>query len=239
MYWRIGEAYRKGDRLNKKRAVAQTNFALAHLMRQARLRAPHRPLGCDMITDLWRGLVLTKQQMKQFKDTGRLPHRGMSSWSADRSVAENFAFTEEPGQVSVVLRVPLSAVEPGTPWLWMGHGCGGHWMGNDVSIQYDRREWNPSRYNEEFEVVLPPGDVVVTAMRSFLSNEQYDVTARYIPDRGAIAASRKDGRNHYFWSRATRGRDDEEEEGNVNGYKPLYQLFDSSSAGKKRKKKVT
>lgn len=214
-----------------------TNWSLVQLMREARLRAPHRPMGCSDFTVLYRGINLPEQKYQYFVEDRVLMEPSFSSFSVQKLTSLEFATqwmaTPRKNRRNVLLRLRVSQVRPGTPWLWFAGTCGGR------KRDKNRLPTTKTAFKEE-EVVLPPG--VFTMLKPPLETTEYIPTIHhepvpmtvievsFVPDLHARSFAYKTDKQQqkrysYVFPRARRQLGPPTANRDVNGYVPLYKLL--------------
>jgi hypothetical protein len=192
--------------------AVMTNLALVQLMREARLRAPHKPLGCGEATVMFRGIALPGARRQ-----AHLDDPSFSSFSLEYAYAMRFALSSlresnDNTSRAVILVLRTSDVPTGTPWLWFGNACGRNWSPRNK----DRLK---SDVMHEQEVVLPPGRFHVYDTERAGPLHLWHV--RFVPDTGATSIS---GRRRVY-PRSYRPSSNNASNAAVDGYVPLHTLF--------------
>jgi hypothetical protein len=216
---------------------------MVQIMRDTRLRAPHKPLGCDNIMTLYRGMNI--EGLKRFlaDKKGFLDDKSFASFSHDFNAAARFAGSKNTSSASpklpVILQLELSDVPAGTPWLWFGGTCGRNWTPRNKNRTMPG---NANLGQLEKEVVLPPGRYVIykrSKTRTYISNEPVWVWhVTFKPDTTATSTASISGHpaaqahRPRIYPRAYRPSVKND---GVEGYVPLYTLFNSGTNQKKRK----
>ena len=177
MYYDVQSARRKGALpMQMKRSIAtqKLNLAMAMHMKKFALRAPAMPPKVrDVETGsatpaLYRGLLLSPDQMAQLFSRDGLREKGYMAFSRDKRVSLDFASSFGPLEryggrppASVLLRLDASTVPAGTPWIWFAshaemHDATRPHGGN--TRQFDKTfTAGTDVARREMEVLLPPG----------------------------------------------------------------------------------
>jgi hypothetical protein len=225
--------YALRPRDDRSRGAPITNWALAHLMRDTRMRAPHKPLGCDNVTTLYRGLTLPKRQVGKETDDidgAFLADPSFASFSPKKETADYFTINplndDNNSEVPVMLVLRTSDVMRGTPWLWFGNVCGRR----PSATNKDRL---PSAIPIEQEVLLPPGTYNITRqVYQRYSNGDLSAVLWYVtyePFTGArsmVHAPGYQGHRARIFPRSYRRPT---ANNSVEGYVPLHTLFNSTN----------
>ncbi len=212
-----------------KATTRRTDWILVQLMRDARLRAPHKPLGCDSVQEMYRGLSLSRSVYNGALKKGYLDDSSFTSFSTSFAVAESFTMNDDDSEYHepVVLVLKMADVPAGTPWLWFGHACG---RKRTASNKNRLR----ARFEHEQEVLLPPGRYRI------LETEGSDTWyVAFEPDTAAtsIAYSSTDPmrRTRRIYPRSYRPAAPANKNA-VNGYVPLHALFEGDNRSRTPKR---
>ncbi len=216
-----------GSKMSK--AAALTDWALVQLMRDARLRAPHKPLGCDNTRQMYRGVRLPLDVYAQQGKRGYLDDPSFASFSTDYNVSESF-FEEVDylEEMPVMLVLKTADVPAGTPWLWFGDACGRKRTARDKNRLR-------SQFDNEQEVLLPPGRYRIYDKQVSGSLDLCDLDLRAVwhvvfePDTAAtsIAHSSTDPKHRRrIYPRSYRPATPNNK---VEGYVPLHQLLGNNA----------
>ncbi len=231
----VRERARDGVAWPVTKGTTRTEWALVELMRDAKLRAPHKPLGCDNVTMLFRGINLPRDLYQRQVQKGYLDDPSFASFSVSHETAQGCS-EHDDGCLShilhglnrrgVVLVLPVADVPAGTPWLWFGNVCG-------------RRNKNQlNSWNEfEREVLLPPGryrirdiDDTHPYVKLWYVAFEPDTTAATTTTQHPRAPRSPTKRRIYprSYRPATPNNDQVD-----NGYVPLHTLFDTNNSRKR------
>lgn len=132
---------------------------LALYMKLHALRAPAKPLRAPD-GPLFRGVMLTDDQLKQLMSTKTWEDKGYMSFTRDHQHAMAFGSrkTRWQGRNFVMFRLPLRDVARGTPWIWfVGTKEQKMWMQTDDPGAVPFMGWDVQGEPGESEVTLPPG----------------------------------------------------------------------------------
>jgi hypothetical protein len=158
-YKNVQSHRRQGTFPSLKSETERINRYVAQFMRNSALRTPQMPAGMEKRpTYLWRGMcengVLKMESRRVIKD------RGFVAFSIDKEVADRFAkqmklknysfFPERfcPPGADYMLRLKVSSLPPGIPWIWF-------------SAKKQRSpDWSSSDIHEA-EVLFPPGRLTI------------------------------------------------------------------------------
>lgn len=232
----VRERARDGVAWPVTKGTTRTEWALVELMRDAKLRAPHKPLGCDNVTMLFRGINLPRDLYQRQVQKGYLDDPSFASFSVSHETAQGCS-EHDDGCLShilhglnrrgVVLVLPVADVPAGTPWLWFGHACG---RKRTASNKNRLR----ARFEHEQEVLLPPGRYRI------LETEGSDTWyVAFEPDTAAtsIAYSSTDPmrRTRRIYPRSYRPAAPANKNA-VNGYVPLHALFEGDNRSRTPKR---
>lgn len=209
-----------------------TDWALVQMMRDARLRAPHKPLGCDNTGTLYRGISMSRSVYAKFLFTRRLPDPSFASFTTDPKAAMDFGDSapyyndKAKHHMHAILVLRTADVPTGTPWLWFGNACG----------RYDARNKNrlPSVHYEEEEVLLPPGTYRIAHVARVKPDRRILIEVTYRPDYSATSSTRAGSgplaRPRRIFPRSfVPSKKNRPVNGLVNGYAPLHALLSSTT----------
>ena len=188
------QAARRTDSLPRNRTLATTvqklNSALALHMKKYALRAPQMPPKVrNVVTGsatpvLYRGVRLTPGQLVNLME-GELHEKGYMAFSRNPSYSMHFVTrSRSPDHIVVLLRLSVTDVENGTPWIWYAsqtevkgktasryqgsedpyitkqHFLPGEntpRLGHSSQDQGFDKTFVRGSWDNEFEVLLPPG----------------------------------------------------------------------------------
>lgn len=182
-YKNVQSHRRQGLVPSMKSETERINRYVSQFMRNSALRTPEMPAGMEnRPTYLWRGMcdngALKLGSSRVIRD------RGFVAFSIDKEVANRFAkqmklknysfFPERfcPSGADYMLRLKLSSLPPGIPWIWF-------------SAEKQRSpDWSSSEINES-EVLFPPGRLTIVRR----TGRTLDV--EYTPDRRSTSFAGK------------------------------------------------
>jgi hypothetical protein len=217
----------------EKNLGALTDFAITRLMRETKVRAPHKPLGCDKVEILYRGMSVKPWHFQAFLKQGYIDTASFSSFSHSYDVAVDFVDDGGNGyngytSVPVIMMLKTKDVQAGTPWLWFWGTCGDN-----------KRNRNrvPTFHSDEREVLLPPGKFRIHKHETTRDVRLYTplkiLHVSFEPDIHAVSIARLPGspsrHRQSIFPRAQRTRRRSGNNGGVEGYVPLHSIFDNTT----------
>lgn len=153
--------------------VLQMNRGMQMYMNKFAPRAPSMParVSRNKVTRLYRGALATRKQLQDLLASGVWNDKGYMAFS--RRSRDKYHVHTPAKPVTIVFRMPVSAVQPGTPWVWF-----------DVENKPTRRSNSLTSFVKgEEEVLLPPGALFVERVTPSPVNKaiyECDVAA-YVP----------------------------------------------------------
>lgn len=163
--------------------VARIDQGLQTFMRRHALRAPDTPVGASRMP-LHRIISLTRAQYDSMFSSRELRDNGYQAFSRNLQWLQDEwgpglvkQFSGERGRQIVLLRLRLTDVQEGTPWVWYpGLGEPGerrNWLA---------RGWAPLQIPRQDETLLPPGTLRVLGVEREGKMAVVDVAFSPAPD---------------------------------------------------------
>lgn len=163
-----------GDGETDRSGVFYDARGLRRYMTAHALRAPARPLRAPD-SPLYRGVMLTKLQLKTLTTLSRHTDRGFMAFTRDGEHAADFGSrsTQWGGPHFVLFRLHLADVARGTPWIWYAGpdeerqaigslACDDPWACPKAVERLHFQGWDVAAHGGgEQETLLPPGTLTV------------------------------------------------------------------------------
>jgi hypothetical protein len=211
----------------------ELNRHIANVFRNTAIRAPVVPIKYTYTKFLYRGVhgPLAEHLIAH----GEFESRGYIAFSRSKKIADRFATTGPPP--GIVIRLRISDIPRGTPWIWFNHPSNGPTKpatkslrnitekerGIEYTTRRETRNTYPSTFSVEEEVLLPPGTIKLT--REIIEFTLYE--AEFTPN---LKARSLEGKRVYRVPKAL--ATERNEQAALQWYHTLF----NSTSNKKRKK---
>lgn len=162
------------------------NYALTKYFRETNIRVPNRPTVFKNIKYLYRTIDednIPGDMIRFDKGTKIIRDKGYMSFSRDFEFAQTWGeiFSSTP----VIFRLHVNDIPKGVPWLWFSSTYNSDKKTKITNHQkgvYQSLINNDNKNYNQYEVVLPPGYIILNHNQPQNINGQNLFDVRYVPD---------------------------------------------------------